>query len=101
MQREDETAKQSRSLLPKRANSNLAIPIKTANRQGPIKSPKAFETPSPLSAKAEAHCDIASSDAPASIISAAKIQKLFSLNSAPNDSPFCPPSKDGIGTKTT
>ena len=52
------------------------ISIKTANRQGPARSPIVLETPRADSVNADAHCAIAASDAPAQIIS-----KIISQNS--------------------
>ena len=51
------------------AKKTLARPISTAKEQGPKRSPVVFETESPVSAKYDAHCDIAISAAPLQVIS--------------------------------
>ncbi len=56
--------------------TTLDKPINTAKAHGPSKSPIVFETPSPVSANADAHWLIASSLAPAQIITMHISQKV-------------------------
>ena len=57
--------------------------MNTANPLAPSKSPVVFVTHSADSAKAEAHCAMDSSDAPAHTISTTKSQNIFVFNSCP------------------
>ena len=57
------------------------IPINTANKQGPAKSPTVLETPIADSVNADAHCAIEASDAPEQIISNISNQNNGNLNS--------------------
>ena len=83
--------------LPKRS---LPIPINTAKAQGPSKSPRVLDTPSPISQKNDAHCAIASSEAPAqSIITSISQKLLFKTSDLNRFAPFLSPSKELIGTK--
>lgn len=58
----------------------LEIPIKAANKQGPAKSPTVLETPIADSVKADAHCAIEASEAPAQIISKINSQNNGNLS---------------------
>ena len=70
------------------------IPIVTANIHGPKRSPIVFDNPSAASAYADAHCAIASSDAPAHTIRHIDAQKRGILKSFLMPIP-CPSSTIG------
>ena len=72
------------------AYRTLQIPIRTANRHGPARSPTVLETCSADSVNADAHCDIDSSEAPEQTIRRTRIRKCPSFNSCQIDmlSPF-------------
>ena len=57
--------------------STRDMPMVMAKRQGPNKSPTVLETPRAVSAKRDAHCAMASSDAPEQSIRIRKTQKIF------------------------
>ena len=56
------------------------IPIQKAKPQGPAKSPIALSTPREASAKADVHCAMVLSDAPAATIRIMNIQKIRFLS---------------------
>lgn len=72
--------------------------MSTANKQGPAKSPTVLETPRPLSAKAEAHWLMESSQAPAANIRAAKIQNSLLVSSLPRGRPSPSSVRWAMGT---
>lgn len=55
------------------------MPISTANRHGPSKSPKNLDTPSPFSANRDDHWETVSSHAPAQVITTSASRNLLSL----------------------
>ena len=57
------------------------MPINTANRHGPKRSPMTFVTPSARSANSELHWLMASSLAPAQSIKSSARRKIFEVNS--------------------
>ena len=70
-------------LDPMTPKNTLESPISAANAHGPKRSPSVLETFSPSSANREAHCDMASSDAPAHTMTAKKSQNAPLRNSCP------------------
>lgn len=59
------------------------IPISSANRHGPARSPTVLDTPTADSVKADAHCAIVTSDAPEQTISIIISQKIGVFKSPP------------------
>ena len=70
-------------------------PISRENTVGPVRSPSALLTPSPFSAKVEAHWLTACSLAPAQTIISMMTQNMPERNSSPTDIPFSPSSTSG------
>ena len=90
--------RQSRNLFPNFAYKSRAVPIRMAKRQGPSRSPSVLLTPSPLSAKVDAHWLMDCSAAPESAISATNSQNVGERTSFFTG--MLSPSAAGEGTGT-
>ena len=76
------------------------IPIATAKAIGPARSPTALLTPSPCSAKVDAHWLTDCSAAPAHSIITRNSQNILSANNARTLFPFSPSAtSEAIGTR--
>ena len=87
------------SLLPNFANNTRDNPMKTANIQGPKRSPSVLETFSPDSANADAHWLTAISVLPAQSIRSTKNQTLRVFASAEIFMPSPSATGEKMGTK--
>ena len=84
--------------MPYSPYSSRPVPISTANIHGPRRSPITLEIPRLFSANSDAHWLIASSLAPAQVISNSAIQSSLEDSSSRTDMPL---SSAGGGTSGT